>query len=140
VPVVADGGIRYSGDITKALTAGAHVCMMGNLFAGCDESPGSTELFQGRKYKIYRGLRSSAHTDVSIPEGVEGRSSYKGTAADVIGQLMGGLTVGMAYAGCRTVKDLHEQARFIKITSAGLRESHPHNIQVTKESANYSLM
>lgn len=137
VTVIADGGIRYSGDLTKALAAGAHICMMGNLFAGCDESPGATELFRGRKYKVYRGVESQLAA--SVPEGVEGRTTYKGTLADVMTQLLGGLTTGMAYCGCKTIAELHEKARFIRITGAGLRESHPHDIQITKESPNYSI-
>jgi len=151
-PIIADGGIRYSGDITKALAAGATACMMGNLFAGCDESPGATELFQGRKYKVYRGMEIAAaldeqppgeypsHSDIRISKGVEGRTTYKGELGDVLGQLLGGLAVGMSYAGCKTISELHEKAEFIRVTTAGLRESHPHDVQVIRESANYNLL
>ncbi|MCL2240555.1 MAG: IMP dehydrogenase [Defluviitaleaceae bacterium] len=154
VPVIADGGVRYSGDITKALAAGADACMMGNLLAGCEESPGTTELFQGRKYKTYRGMESSADYDepdpaeagypnpagFSISKGVEGRITYKGPVSDVLQQLLGGLTVGMSYAGCRTIGEMHEKAQLIRVTLAGLRESHPHDIQITRESPNYSVL
>jgi len=152
IPIIADGGIRYSGDITKALAAGATACMMGNLFAGCDESPGATELFQGRKYKVYKGMEATAnydehveggypsHSTVKISKGVEGRTTYKGELAEVLQQLLGGLAVGMSYAGCRTLAELHEKAEFIKVTPAGLREGHPHDIQVIKESPNYNLL
>ncbi len=152
IPVIADGGIKFSGDITKALAAGASVCMMGSLFAGCDESPGQTELFQGRKYKVYRGMGSLAamekgsgdryfqgDTRKFVPEGVEGRISYKGMVGDTIFQLLGGLRSGMGYVGCHNIKELQEKAQFMKITSAGLRESHPHDIQITKEAPNYSV-
>jgi len=151
VPVIADGGIRYSGDITKALVAGANVCMMGNIFAGCDESPGATEMYQGRKYKVYRGMGSLAameqgskdryfqeHAQKAVPEGVEGRTAYKGSAADTIFQFMGGLKAGMGYCGCKSIPELQTNAQFIKLTSAGLRENHPHDIQITKEAPNYN--
>jgi IMP dehydrogenase len=138
-PVIADGGIRYSGDITKAIAAGAHVCMLGNLLAGCEESPGTTQIFKGRKFKEYRGMESSAKRRTDISEGIEGRTLYKGTVADVMAQLMGGLKTGMAYCGCRTVAELHEQARLIKITGSGLRENHPHDVQIIRESSNYSI-
>jgi len=152
IPIIADGGIRYSGDITKALAAGATACMMGNLFAGCEESPGATELFQGRKYKVYRGMEVAAtheeqldggypsHTAVKISKGVEGRTTYKGELGEVLQQLLGGLTVGMSYAGCRTIEELHQRAEFIRVTAAGLREGHPHDVQVIRESANYNLL
>ena len=152
IPVIADGGIKFSGDITKALAAGAHVCMVGSLFAGSEESPGDTELYQGRRYKVYRGMGSLAameagskdryfqeHANKLVPEGVEGRVSYKGPVADSIFQLVGGLRAGMGYCGCGTIEDLREKAQFIRITSAGLRESHPHDIQITKEAPNYSI-
>jgi IMP dehydrogenase len=157
VPVIADGGIRFSGDIAKALAAGASACMMGNLFAGCEESPGTTELFQGRKYKVYRGMESSVYDEpelaalesdgdhprpagVIISRGVEGRITYKGSLSDVLQQLLGGLAVGMSYAGCRTITEMHEKSRFVQVTPAGLRESHPHDIQITRESPNYNMV
>ena len=152
VPIIADGGIKYSGDMTKALAAGANVCMMGSIFAGCDESPGTFELFQGRKYKVYRGMGSIAamengskdryfQTDAKklVPEGVEGRVAYKGTVEDTVFQLMGGLRSGMGYCGTPTVEDLKANGRFIKITAASLKESHPHDIHITKEAPNYSV-
>ncbi|MCL2498948.1 MAG: IMP dehydrogenase [Defluviitaleaceae bacterium] len=154
VTVIADGGVRYSGDISKAIAAGASACMMGNLLAGCEESPGTTELFQGRKYKTYRGMESSADYDepdlseagypspagVIISKGVEGRITYKGPVADVLTQLLGGLTLGMSYAGCRTIQEMHDQAKLVRVSMAGLRESHPHDIQITRESPNYSML
>ncbi len=152
VPIIADGGIKYSGDITKAIAAGANLVMMGSMFAGCDEAPGEFELFQGRKYKVYRGMGSiSAMENGSkdryfqedakklVPEGVEGRVAYKGTVEDTVFQLIGGLRSGMGYCGCQTVDELKENGRFIKMTSAALRESHPHDIQITKEAPNYSV-
>ncbi len=152
VPIIADGGIKYSGDITKAIAAGANIVMMGSMFAGCDEAPGEFELFQGRKYKVYRGMGSiSAMENGSkdryfqedakklVPEGVEGRVAYKGTVEDTVFQLMGGLRSGMGYCGCSTIEQLKENGRFIKMTSAALRESHPHDIQITKEAPNYSV-
>jgi IMP dehydrogenase len=152
IPVIADGGIRYSGEVTKALAAGANVCMMGNIFAGCDESPGATELYQGRKYKVYRGMGSLAameqgskdryfqeHAQKAVPEGVEGRTAYKGSAADTIFQFMGGLKAGMGYCGCKNIAELQTKAQFMTITSAGLKENHPHDIHITKESPNYSI-
>ena len=152
IPIISDGGIRYSGEITKALAAGANVCMMGSIFAGCDESPGATELYQGRKYKVYRGMGSLAameqgskdryfqeHAQKAVPEGVEGRTAYKGSAADTIFQFMGGLKAGMGYCGCKTITELQEKTQFMKITSAGLKENHPHDIQITKEAPNYSV-
>ncbi len=152
VPVIADGGIKYSGDIAKAIAAGANVCMMGSLFAGCDESPGSFELYQGRKYKVYRGMGSIAAMEEGskdryfqedakklVPEGVEGRVAYRGTVEDTVFQLMGGLRSGMGYCGVDSVEGLKNEGRFIKITSASLKESHPHDIHITKEAPNYSL-
>ena len=152
VPVIADGGIKYSGDVTKALAAGGSVCMMGSMFAGCDESPGSFELYQGRKYKVYRGMGSIAamengskdryfQSDAKklVPEGVEGRVAYKGYVEDTVFQLLGGLRAGMGYCGAHSVKELQENGRFIKITAAALRESHPHDIHITKEAPNYSI-
>ena len=152
IPIIADGGIKYSGDITKALAAGGSVCMMGSIFAGCDESPGTFELFQGRKYKVYRGMGSiSAMENGSkdryfqenakklVPEGVEGRVAYKGTVEDTVFQLMGGLRSGMGYCGAKDIKTLQDTGRFIKITAASLKESHPHDIHITKEAPNYSV-
>ena len=151
IPVIADGGIKYSGDITKAIAAGANVCMMGSMFAGCDESPGEFELYQGRKYKVYRGMGSIAAMENGskdryfqdgakklVPEGVEGRVAYKGTVEDTIFQLLGGLRSGMGLCGTPTIEDLKEKGRFIKITAASLKESHPHDIHITKEAPNYS--
>ena len=152
IPIIADGGIKYSGDMTKAIAAGGSVCMMGSIFAGCDESPGTFELFQGRKYKVYRGMGSIAamengskdryfQTDANklVPEGVEGRVAYKGTVEDTIFQLMGGLRSGMGYCGTPSIEDLKEKGRFIKISAASLKESHPHDIHITKEAPNYSV-
>ena len=152
VPIIADGGIKYSGDITKAIAAGGNLVMMGSMFAGCDEAPGEFELFQGRKYKVYRGMGSIAAMENGskdryfqedakklVPEGVEGRVAYKGTVEDTVFQLMGGLRSGMGYCGCGTIDELKENGRFIKMTSAALRESHPHDIQITKEAPNYSV-
>ena len=152
VPIIADGGIKYSGDMTKAIAAGASVCMMGSMFAGCDESPGDFELFQGRKYKVYRGMGSIAamengskdryfQSDAKklVPEGVEGRVAYKGTLEDTVFQLMGGLRSGMGYCGASDVKSLQENGKFVKISSASLKESHPHDIHITKEAPNYSV-
>ena len=152
IPIIADGGIKYSGDMTKAIAAGASVCMMGSIFAGCDESPGFFELFQGRKYKVYRGMGSIAamengskdryfQTDAKklVPEGVEGRVAYKGTVEDTVFQLMGGLRAGMGYCGCGTVPALRENGKFVKISAASLKESHPHDIHITKEAPNYSV-
>ncbi len=151
VPVIADGGIKYSGDLPKAITAGADVIMIGSLFAGCDESPGQEEIYQGRKFKVYRGMGSLAAMEVGskdryfqtntkklVPEGVEGRVAYKGPLSDTVYQLLGGLRSGMGYCGTRTVADLKERGQFIKITGAGLKESHPHDIYITKEAPNYS--
>jgi len=151
VPVIADGGIKFSGDMTKALAAGGSVCMMGSLFAGCDETPGDFELYQGRKYKVYRGMGSIAAMENGskdryfqegakklVPEGVEGRVAYKGALEDVVFQMTGGVRSGMGYCGCRTIEELHKNAKFIKMTAASLRESHPHDIHITKEAPNYS--
>ena len=148
---VADGGNKYSGDITKAIAAGASVVMLGSLFAGCDEAPGDFELYQGRKYKVYRGMGSIAAMEAGskdryfqqnmqklVPEGVEGRVAYKGSVEDSIYQLMGGLRSGMGYCGVTTIPELNEKGRFVRMTAAALRESHPHDIQITKESPNYS--
>ncbi len=151
IPVIADGGIKYSGDMTKALAAGANVCMMGSIFAGCDEAPGTFELYQGRKYKVYRGMGSIAAMENGskdryfqegarklVPEGVEGRVAYKGTVEDTVFQLIGGIRSGMGYCGCPDIESLKENSKFIKISAAALRESHPHDIQITKEAPNYS--
>ena len=152
IPIIADGGIKYSGDMTKALAAGASVCMMGSLFAGCDESPGTFELFQGRKYKVYRGMGSIAAMENGskdryfqtnakklVPEGVEGRVAYKGTVEDTVFQLIGGIRSGMGYCGAPDIKSLQENGKFVKISPASLKESHPHDIHITKEAPNYSV-
>ncbi len=152
VPVIADGGIKYSGDLTKAIAAGGSVCMMGSMFAGCDESPGTFELYQGRKYKVYRGMGSIAamengskdryfQSDAKklVPEGVEGRVAYKGMVEDTVFQMLGGLRSGMGYCGAQNVKALQDNGRFVKITAASLKESHPHDIHITKEAPNYSI-
>ena len=151
VPIIADGGIKYSGDIVKALAAGANVVMLGSLVAGCKESPGEYELYQGRQFKVYRGMGSLAamgkgsadryfQSDARklVPEGVEGRVPFKGPLADTIYQMVGGLRSGMGYTGCASIEELHEKAQFVRITGAGLKESHPHDIQITKEAPNYS--
>ena len=152
IPIIADGGIKYSGDMTKSIAAGANVCMMGSIFAGCDESPGDFELYQGRKYKVYRGMGSISamengskdryfQTDAKklVPEGVEGRVAYKGTVEDTVFQLIGGLRSGMGYCGTATIEELKENGRFVKISAASLKESHPHDIHITKEAPNYSV-
>ncbi len=152
IPIIADGGIKYSGDITKAIAAGASVCMMGSMFAGCDESPGTFELYQGRKFKVYRGMGSisamengskdryfQSNAKKLVPEGVEGRVAYKGKVEDTVFQLIGGLRSGMGYCGCATIDELKENGRFVKISAASLKESHPHDIQITKEAPNYSV-
>ncbi len=152
IPIIADGGIQYSGDMTKAIAAGANVCMMGSIFAGCDESPGEFELFQGRKYKVYRGMGSiSAMENGSkdryfqenakklVPEGVEGRVAYKGTLEDTVFQLVGGIRSGMGYCGAKDIETLKETGEFVQISSAALKESHPHDIHITKEAPNYSV-
>jgi IMP dehydrogenase len=151
IPVIADGGIKYSGDIVKAIAAGANVVMLGSLLAGCEESPGDTEIYQGRQFKVYRGMGSlaamacgskdryfQAGAKKLVPEGVEGRVPYKGAVADSVFQLIGGIRAGMGYCGCPTIPEMHERAKFVQITSAGLIESHPHDIQITKEAPNYS--
>ena len=152
IPIIADGGIKYSGDITKALAAGGNVCMMGSMFAGCDESPGTFELYQGRKYKVYRGMGSIAAMENGskdryfqsnakklVPEGVEGRVAYKGLVEDTVFQLLGGLRAGMGYCGAKDIPTLQETGRFVKISAASLKESHPHDIHITKEAPNYSV-
>ena len=151
-PVIADGGIKYSGDLVKAIAAGGDVVMVGSLVAGCEESPGETELYQGRTFKVYRGMGSLAAMEHGskdryfqadqkklVPEGVEGRVPYKGVLADTVFQLMGGLRSGMGYCGSHNVEELKKEAKFVRITGAGLRESHPHDISITKESPNYSV-
>lgn len=152
IPIIADGGIKYTGDVTKAIAAGADVCMMGSMFAGCDESPGEFELYQGRKFKVYRGMGSIAamengskdryfQSDAKklVPEGVEGRVAYKGLVEDTIFQMIGGLRAGMGYCGAQTIEDLKTKSQFVKISAASLKESHPHDIQITKEAPNYSV-
>lgn len=152
IPIIADGGIKYSGEIAKAIAAGADVCMLGSMLAGCDESPGAFELYQGRKYKVYRGMGSLAAMENGskdryfqtnakklVPEGVEGRVAYKGTVEDTIFQMMGGLRSGMGYCGAKDIKTLQETGRFVKISAASLKESHPHDIHITKEAPNYSV-
>lgn len=152
IPVIADGGIKYSGDLTKAIAAGADVIMIGSLFAGCDESPGEEEIYQGRRFKVYRGMGSIAAMEVGskdryfqtntkklVPEGVEGRVPYKGALAETVYQLLGGLRSGMGYCGTQTVQALKERGKFVRITGAGLKESHPHDIYITKESPNYTV-
>ncbi|MDR0987343.1 MAG: IMP dehydrogenase [Ruminococcus sp.] len=152
IPVIADGGIKYSGDIVKALAAGANVVMLGSLLAGCAEAPGESEIYQGRSFKVYRGMGSIGAMQVGskdryfqedakklVPEGVEGRVPYKGPLSDTIFQLIGGIRSGMGYTGCANIEALHEKAKFIRITGAGLKESHPHDIYITKEAPNYSV-
>jgi IMP dehydrogenase len=155
VPLIADGGIRYSGDVAKALAAGAYSVMLGGLFAGTEESPGKIELFQGRSYKTYRGMGSlgamqqgssdryfqdaEMSSDKLVPEGVEGRVPYKGPVVNVINQLIGGVRSAMGYCGCATIDELRAKAAFVEITSAGVRESHVHDVQITKEAPNYHV-
>ncbi len=155
IPVIADGGIRYSGDITKAIAAGADVVMIGSLFAGTEESPGEVVLFQGRSYKVYRGMGSlgamerggrdryaqeeERDTKKLVPEGIEGRVPYKGTLSTIVYQLVGGLRAGMGYCGCRTIEELKSKARFIRVSHAGYREGHVHDVIITKEAPNYRL-
>ena len=152
VPIIADGGIKYSGDIAKALAAGGNVVMLGSLLAGCEESPGDTEVYQGRQFKVYRGMGSlgamakgskdryfQQNNKKLVPEGVEGRVPFKGPVGETIYQMMGGLRSGMGYTGCATIGELHSKAQFMQITSAGLKESHPHDIYITKEAPNYTL-
>ena len=152
VPIIADGGVKFSGDIVKAIAAGGSVVMIGSLLAGCEESPGETEVFQGRQFKVYRGMGSLAAMNQGskdryfqqnnkklVPEGVEGRVPYKGLAGETIYQLMGGLRAGMGYTGCHSIAELQQNAQFMQITAAGLRESHPHDIYITKEAPNYTV-
>ena len=152
VPIIADGGIKYSGDIVKALAAGGSVVMVGSLVAGCKESPGETEIYQGRQFKVYRGMGSLAAMGKGssdryfqggnkklVPEGVEGRVPYKGPLADTVFQMIGGIRAGMGYTGCATITDLHEKAKFCKISGAGIKDSHPHDIHITKEAPNFSF-
>lgn len=152
VPIIADGGIKYSGDAVKAIAAGASAVMIGSLFAGTDESPGESEIYQGRKFKVYRGMGSEAamkkgskdryfqeNESKFVPEGIEGRVAYKGPLADIVFQLVGGLRAGMGYCGTKNITELQNDTQFIRITNAGLRESHPHDVQITKEAPNYSL-
>ncbi|HHW41143.1 MAG TPA: IMP dehydrogenase [Syntrophomonadaceae bacterium] len=152
IPVIADGGIKYSGDITKALAAGANTVMLGNLLAGTEESPGELEIYQGRKYKVYRGMGSISamrsgsmdryfqdNPEKLVPEGVEGRVPYRGAVSEIIFQLIGGLRAGMGYCGVQNIEELQTKTKFIQITNAGLRESHPHSVDITKEAPNYSL-
>ena len=152
IPVIADGGIQYSGDIAKAISAGGNVVMLGSLLAGCEESPGDMEIYQGRQFKVYRGMGSLAAMNSGskdryfqtgkkklVPEGVEGRVPYKGTLSETVFQLMGGLRADMGYCGCATIPDLQERSQFVRITSAGLRERHPHDIYITKEAPNYTI-
>ena len=156
VPVIADGGIRHSGDIAKAIAAGASSVMLGSLFAGLDESPGELVLHRGRRFKIYRGMGSQGamgagsadrygQGEVSgstkfVPEGVEGRVPYRGPLAEFVYQMVGGLRAAMGYCGCKTIDELREHARFVRVTGASLAESHPHGIQITREAPNYSLL
>lgn len=152
VPIIADGGIRYSGDIVKAIAAGADAVMLGSLFAGTEEAPGESEIFQGRRFKVYRGMGSLGAMQAGsrdryfqenekklVPEGIEGRVPYKGPLADTVFQLIGGLKAGMGYCGVRNLQELKEKTRFIRITNAALRESHPHDVQITKEAPNYHV-
>ena len=152
IPVIADGGVKYSGDLVKAIAAGADVVMIGSLVAGCEESPGDTEIYQGRQFKVYRGMGSlgamaqgskdryfQEDNKKLVPEGVEGRVPYKGPLSDTVYQLMGGLRAGMGYCGCPDIPTLQQSGRFIRITGAGLKESHPHDIHITKEAPNYSI-
>lgn len=152
IPIIADGGIKYSGDVVKALAAGASCVMMGSLLAGCEESPGESEVYQGRRFKVYRGMGSLAAMQKGssdryfqqgstklVPEGVEGRVPYKGPVADTVFQMIGGVRAGMGYCGCKDIPTLHAESRFVRITGAGLKESHPHDIYLTKEAPNYSV-
>ena len=157
MPVIADGGIRFSGDLAKAIAAGASVVMMGSMFAGTEEAPGEVELFQGRSYKAYRGMgsmgamgqsqgsadryfqESSAGTDKLVPEGIEGRVPYKGSLVAIIHQLMGGLRASMGYTGCTNILEMRTKPQFVRITGAGMSESHVHDVQITKEAPNYRV-
>ncbi|MBQ5489604.1 MAG: IMP dehydrogenase, partial [Oscillospiraceae bacterium] len=151
IPVIADGGIKYSGDITKAIAAGANVVMMGSMLAGCEEAPGEQEVYQGRQFKVYRGMGSLGAMQKGskdryfqednkklVPEGVEGRVPYRGPLSETVFQMMGGLRSGMGYCGARNIKELKENTKFVRITGAGLKESHPHDVFITKEAPNYS--
>ena len=152
VPIIADGGVKFSGDVAKAIAAGGDVVMLGSLLAGCEESPGDTEVYQGRQFKVYRGMGSlgamakgskdryfQENNKKLVPEGVEGRVPYKGPTSETVYQLMGGLRAGMGYCGCATIPELQERAQFMQITAAGLKESHPHDIYITKEAPNYTI-
>ncbi len=155
VPLIADGGIRYSGDISKALAAGAHTVMMGSMFSGTEEAPGEVFLYQGRSYKSYRGMGSvgamkdgaadryfqdpANNADKLVPEGIEGRVAYKGSVMAILHQLTGGIRSSMGYLGCPSIQDLHEKAEFVQITAAGMRESHVHDVQIMKEAPNYHV-
>ena len=152
VSIIADGGIKYSGEIVKAIAAGASAVMVGSLVAGCEESPGDSEIYQGRRFKVYRGMGSIAAMNNGskdryfqednkklVPEGIEGRVPYKGTLSDTIFQMMGGLKSGMGYCGCKNITELQTKTKFIRITNAGLKESHPHDVFITKEAPNYSV-
>ena len=155
IPFIADGGIRFSGDVAKAIAAGASSVMLGSMFAGTEEAPGEVELFQGRSYKSYRGMGSigamkkgssdryfqdgESNTDKLVPEGIEGRVPYKGTVVNVLHQLMGGLRASMGYVGVGTIPNMHKKAKFIEITNAGIKESHVHDVQITKEAPNYRV-
>jgi IMP dehydrogenase len=155
VPLIADGGVRFSGDVSKALAAGANTVMMGSMFAGTEESPGDVFLYQGRQYKSYRGMGSvgamkdgaadryfqdnSANIDKLVPEGIEGRVAYKGSVSAILFQMIGGVRASMGYCGCSTIDELHEKAEFVQITAAGMRESHVHDVQITKEAPNYHV-
>ncbi|HEB77980.1 MAG TPA: IMP dehydrogenase, partial [Methylothermaceae bacterium] len=157
LPLIADGGIRYSGDVAKALAAGAYSVMLGSLFAGTEEAPGEVELYQGRSYKTYRGMGSlgamaqqqgssdryfqedADSIEKLVPEGIEGRVPYKGSVVAIIHQLLGGIRASMGYTGCRTIAELHDKAQFVKITGAGVRESHVHDVTIVKEAPNYRL-
>jgi IMP dehydrogenase len=155
VPIISDGGVKFSGDMAKAIAAGADVVMVGSLFAGTEEAPGEVILYQGRSFKMYRGMGSIGamregsrdrysqeqieHESKLVPEGIEGRVPYRGTLAEMVTQLIGGLRSGMGYTGCRTIKEFQENTRFLRITPAGLRESHVHDVVITKEAPNYRL-
>ena len=152
IPVIGDGGVKYSGDIVKAIAAGADVIMVGSLLAGCEESPGESEIYQGRQFKVYRGMGSLAAmekgskdryfqtgTKKLVPEGVEGRVPYRGPASEIVYQMMGGLRSGMGYCGSHNIEELRTNSKFVRITSAGLKESHPHDIYITKEAPNYTM-
>ncbi|WP_337769589.1 IMP dehydrogenase, partial [Phascolarctobacterium faecium] len=152
IPIIADGGIKYSGDIAKAIAAGANVVMIGGLLAGTEESPGETIIYQGRSYKVYRGMGSlgamergskdryfQENADKLVPEGIEGRVPFKGLAAETIFQLVGGLRAGMGYCGAKDIEEMITKTQFIRMTGAGLKESHPHDVIITKEAPNYSL-